>query len=84
MYTNEHDGRFSPSQLAPVDSGWHVSIPMGSAIFPEYLTDMNIAFCPSDKAFNPDEFIDCTIGPNGLPKGRWCGGLGIAAVVEGV
>ncbi len=42
------------------------NIPRGLAIYPEYLTDANILFCPSDSE-SPDEYLNC-------PSGAWCEG----------
>jgi len=59
MYANEWDGRFPPwakyecSPGDPIGSppsrrAWPSGAPDGYAIYPEYLTDINILFCPSD------------------------------------
>ncbi|MBN2310142.1 MAG: hypothetical protein JXR94_14305 [Candidatus Hydrogenedentes bacterium] len=47
--------------------------PWGHDIYPEYCTDMNIYFCPSDLS-NPEDYLDCSLGTDGLPKGDWCAG----------
>ena len=39
--------------------------PFGPDIYPEYLTDINIWFCPSRSNINRDDYINC-------PTGRWC------------
>ncbi len=44
--------------------------PAGVEIYPEYMTDANILFCPSDSE-NPDEYLNCD-GPS--PQGAWCEG----------
>jgi len=69
MYANEWDGRFprcgddveedDPDDFDPK------AIPDGPAIYPEYLTDASIFFCPSSTRGRPEEFIDC-------PGGGWC------------
>lgn len=41
-----------------------VAVPHGPAMFPEYTTDMEVYFCPSDMQ-EPNEFLDC-------PSGSWC------------
>jgi prepilin-type processing-associated H-X9-DG protein len=41
-----------------------VAVPHGPAIYPEYLTDMNIYFCPSDQE-SPEDYLQC-------PEGQWC------------
>jgi prepilin-type N-terminal cleavage/methylation domain-containing protein/prepilin-type processing-associated H-X9-DG protein len=38
-----------------------VANPWGPSIYPEYLSDMHIYFCPSDLTSDPEEFL----GPNG-------------------
>jgi len=45
------------------------NIPSGVAIYPEYLTDIKILFCPSDSE-NPDDYVNC----NKEPLGIWCEG----------
>lgn len=72
MYSGESKG----SKLPPVgDEGcedddpgdWNtglVAVPHGPAIYPEYLSDMNVYFCPSDQQIAED-FIQC-------PGGNWC------------
>ena len=58
MYANEHNGAFPP--LAPYSSVrtdlrssplW--SSPHAASIYPEYLTDTNVARCPSDSTADP-------------------------------
>jgi len=44
--------------------------PSGVAMYPEYIADPNIFFCPSDFE-NPQDFIDCSGSP---PRGAWCEG----------
>lgn len=58
MYAGEHAGFFPP--LAPFGSVRSdarssplFSAPSAGAIFPEYLTDLNIARCPSDSGADP-------------------------------
>jgi prepilin-type N-terminal cleavage/methylation domain-containing protein/prepilin-type processing-associated H-X9-DG protein len=43
--------------------------PSGVELYPEYLTDANILFCPSDSE-DPAEFLDCSTSPPGV----WCEG----------
>ena len=63
MYANEWDGRFPPMadpQLYCPNMDEVISFagcPQGDAIFPEYLTDMNIWVCPSDED-NRRDFYD--------------------------
>jgi prepilin-type N-terminal cleavage/methylation domain-containing protein/prepilin-type processing-associated H-X9-DG protein len=75
MYTNEWNGRLPHmgdegcwDQDVCADGSWNqglVSNPHGPAIYPEYLSDMNIYFCPSDATTNADSFLNC-------PGGDWC------------
>ncbi len=55
MYANEWNGRFPPwaryrcyGDAAEERLDWPPAAPDGYAIYPEYLTDANILFCPSD------------------------------------
>ncbi|MGI6460640.1 MAG: type II secretion system protein [Candidatus Hydrogenedentales bacterium] len=52
--------------VGAVDDIW--AVPFGPDIYPEYLTDMNIWFCPSRANINSDDYI----GENG--KWRWANG----------
>ena len=70
MYANESAGGKFPSPRwcfrcsAP---GTFQYLPEMAQIYPEYLTDLMIMFCPSDsQASNPGQWIDC-------PGGGWCG-----------
>jgi prepilin-type N-terminal cleavage/methylation domain-containing protein/prepilin-type processing-associated H-X9-DG protein len=76
MYANEWNGKFptcawdgasyddfvadGPSDLYSLGA-----CPWGPSIYPEYLSDMNIYFCPSDVTSDADSFLDC-------PDGAWC------------
>ena len=60
MYANEWDGRFPPwAKYECYGDGpedrlfWPPATPDGYAIYPEYLTDANILFCPSDPDDDP-------------------------------
>jgi len=55
MYSNEWDGMFPPwrryecpDDTIPVPIGWMCLAPCGVALYPEYLTDLKLIFCPSD------------------------------------
>jgi prepilin-type N-terminal cleavage/methylation domain-containing protein/prepilin-type processing-associated H-X9-DG protein len=80
MYANEHDGRFPPQEMDENMGNWLLELPQGRSIYPEYLADVNIYFCPSAAQFeywasNKDALIDCTLDPGtGLPRGTWCVG----------
>ncbi len=63
MYSNESKGeRFPPLQVsnftAGEDAGAIALGPQVSTIYPEYLTDPNIALCPSDPTATEDDFVD--------------------------
>jgi prepilin-type N-terminal cleavage/methylation domain-containing protein/prepilin-type processing-associated H-X9-DG protein len=64
MYANEWDGRLpmcGDEGCADDCGDWNnglVANPHGPAIYPEYLSDMNIYFCPSDQTgHGPDYFL---------------------------
>ena len=71
MYANEWNGRFPPMQAGPdtddPDGTALRASPRGPAIYPEYLTDLYIYFCPSNANTwgTADDNIVC-------PGGRWC------------
>ncbi len=74
MYANENGGKWPPFQVATApDAGeyWEApGHPLYRAIYPEYLTDLNILFCPSSKvAGRADELIE-------PPDCEWCDALG--------
>jgi prepilin-type N-terminal cleavage/methylation domain-containing protein/prepilin-type processing-associated H-X9-DG protein len=48
MYANEWGGYFPPVNDIAINNYPALMGPKGSAIYPEYLTDPNIAVCPSD------------------------------------
>jgi len=60
MYANEWDGRSPPcateDNLAEPDAEGFAANPAGESIYPEYLSDMHIYFCPSDVTSDPDRF----------------------------
>lgn len=70
MYANESKGSLFPpmgdeSNLDdPVKVG-PMAVVDGSAIYPEYLSDMNILFCPSTIRGEASRYIEC-------PDGEWC------------
>ncbi len=71
MYAGENKGKFPPIGDEGSHEDWGqpwdynlVAVPHGPAIYPEYLTDMKIYFCPSDQE-DPDDFIS-------VPNGQWC------------
>lgn len=78
MYANESAGNnFPPAGIGYIDP-WNpgtwdtaggvddvLAIPDGVSIYPEYLTDINIWFCPSRSNIDKDSRINC-------PGGSWC------------
>ncbi|MCC6490828.1 MAG: DUF1559 domain-containing protein [Candidatus Hydrogenedentes bacterium] len=73
MYANESAGNKFPKngtgneKVPDPNDGEVFSSPSGPQIYPEYLTDMNIYFCPSQPDNVAEDFIEC-------PGGRWCSG----------
>jgi prepilin-type N-terminal cleavage/methylation domain-containing protein/prepilin-type processing-associated H-X9-DG protein len=74
MYAGEaKGGKYPPigtegNPVDPTAQGW-VCCAAGECIYPEYLSDMNIFFCPSDVLMDPARWIEC-------PGGGWCLGPG--------
>jgi prepilin-type N-terminal cleavage/methylation domain-containing protein/prepilin-type processing-associated H-X9-DG protein len=70
MYANESAGNRLPpmgtegNPTYPTTQGW-VGSPAGQTFYPEYLSDMNIYFCPSDVTTSAEHWIVC-------PGGAWC------------
>jgi len=72
MYANEAPGEKWPrngddqhqDQSDLTDYGLK-AVPHGPAVYPEYLTDMMIYFCPSSSHEHPDLYLEC-------PEGQWC------------
>ncbi len=69
MYANEWNGRLPRSgdesqEDDPTDTGIR-AIMDGPAVYPEYLTDLKLFFCPSSTRGDPEEYIEC-------PGGGWC------------
>jgi len=65
MYANEWDGKFPTYAKYWCDPGtdeervsWPSGTPDGDAIYPEYLTDPNIYFCPSDPVNKFEDYED--------------------------
>ena len=69
MYAGEAKGEKWPRMgVDNWDSGGgYEACPAGDTLYPEYLSDMNIYFCPSDATSDPEEFLEC-------PGGTWCTG----------
>jgi prepilin-type N-terminal cleavage/methylation domain-containing protein/prepilin-type processing-associated H-X9-DG protein len=54
MYANESKGeRFPPKAIEPRSFAFDMN-----AIYPEYLTDLNVLFCPSDATDSPGAYLD--------------------------
>ncbi len=72
MYSNESGGKFPPMQVCGFydSSGLPRAVPTDaiavgpqvSAVYPEYMTDVAIAICPSDPGENVSYFKDSTTG----------------------
>jgi prepilin-type N-terminal cleavage/methylation domain-containing protein/prepilin-type processing-associated H-X9-DG protein len=74
MYANEWDGKFPMCAWDQADYDTLASepfepslgaCPWGPSIYPEYLADMNIYFCPSDVTSDADSYLK-------RPDGIWC------------
>ena len=69
MYANEWNGKLPRSgdegQADDPDDLGIRAIMDGPAVYPEYLTDLKIFFCPSSTRGRPEDYIDC-------PGGGWC------------
>ena len=68
MYANESESEKWPRMGVDDwdEGGEYTASPAGDLIYPEYISDMLIYFCPSDDQFGRiDELIEC-------PGGRWC------------
>ena len=75
MYANEWDGRLPPcateDNLSEPNATGFAANPAGQSIYPEYLSDMNIYFCPSDTTGSQaEDYLEC-------PGGGWCFGDGL-------
>lgn len=70
MYAGESKGEKLPRMGDesnfddPLDTGPLATF-HGPAVYPEYVSDINIMFCPSSNNGAPEDFIDC-------PTGQWC------------
>ena len=72
MYANESEGERWPRMAIDDwdEAPEYTAAPAGDQIYPEYISDMEIYFCPSDDQYaNIDELLAC-------PEGRWCRGPG--------
>jgi prepilin-type processing-associated H-X9-DG protein len=73
MYANESEGGKFPAMGDemntddddPANDVGPVAMVDGGAVYPEYLTDTNLWFCPSNSGPAPEQYIDC-------PDGEWC------------
>lgn len=77
---NESRGERYPHQQIIFNGNWMGTTPDMPDMYPEYLTDLNVMFCPSHQTFpSPDQFIEC-------PDGFWCnedtGRLDMTEVIE--
>mgnify|MGYP003637509447 CR=1 FL=1 len=72
MYANESAGENYPpmgdeSKLDDLTKVGPVAMVDGSAVYPEYLTDLNLYFCPSTARGAAELFSDCPMA-NGEPR----------------
>ena len=83
MYANESKGEKWPlNQIAFDDnSEWPLGTVNAKALYPEYMTDLNIMWCPSAKAIgiwyktnDGDEALDCSPGYTPEEMGMYCYG----------
>ncbi len=76
MYANESKGSFPPiaaGAFNEVNGGFYSTLDMGPrvpSIYPEYLTDPMIVFCPSDPGLGTS--VEKSKYPSGPRKGEWC------------
>jgi prepilin-type N-terminal cleavage/methylation domain-containing protein/prepilin-type processing-associated H-X9-DG protein len=69
MYANEADGRFPPSSWKTRRGATTMH---SKVLYPEYLTDLNVLFCPSDLDSDPTNVTrNVSEVANGDPNGRW-------------
>ena len=68
MYTNEWNGRFpriADNRSIDNPTGVYMQVtPHGPSVYPEYVSDTGIYFCPSNKG-DPRSVVEC-------PGGSWC------------
>lgn len=93
MFANESKGNLFPRMATGAErirqntgtivypGPWKMlTAPSGTQVYPEYVSDLMIYFCPSatDNDQEPSSFLDCpNLGINGGPKGAgWCTGPG--------
>jgi len=89
MFANESQGeRYPHTQLFyddPYESGeevWGKMGPDSSQIYPEYVTDVAIAQCPSDASGGQDGSLEAMTFPvdnTDVGDGTWCTNIGICA-----
>jgi len=68
MYSGEHKGKFprgaNGASWSNPTRARACAAPQGDSIYPEYLTDLNLFFCPSS-SIPAEKYIEC-------PGGNWC------------
>lgn len=72
MYANEAPEEKWPRMAIDDwdEGGEYTASPAGDLIYPEYISEMEIYFCPSDDQYSRiDEILEC-------PGGRWCADAG--------
>lgn len=69
MYANESKGNYFPAMSNGLHSDRTTprtnAVPQGQAIYPEYLTDLNLFFCPSS-TIDVEDYLNCQA------DGDWC------------
>jgi prepilin-type N-terminal cleavage/methylation domain-containing protein/prepilin-type processing-associated H-X9-DG protein len=78
MYSNESKGEKFPMQKALPTWGWMIESVQLEQVYPEYMTDLAIGFCPSAANYmwefsSPEDIYDCSL-QNGVPRGAFCKG----------
>jgi prepilin-type N-terminal cleavage/methylation domain-containing protein/prepilin-type processing-associated H-X9-DG protein len=70
MYAGESKGMYPPCGTENMKTNTttpghgYLAAPYGASYYPEYLSDMNVYFCPSSNK-NPEDYLKC-------PGGTWC------------
>lgn len=73
MYANESEGgrfpsmgdEFNTDDNDPANDVGPIAMVDGGAVYPEYLTDTKLWFCPSNAGPAPEQYTEC-------PGGEWC------------
>jgi prepilin-type N-terminal cleavage/methylation domain-containing protein/prepilin-type processing-associated H-X9-DG protein len=73
MYANEWNGRFPPvAPYANQNGATMFSSPAASAVYPEYITDLGVARCPSDPGVDgPGQYVQGRLPDDGGDFESW-------------